>query len=93
MNILARKNEFLSLTDSQTGEAIFLDSTLIASIRQLQADQVSPRRSRIDIVGLEQIFVVQEEAAEIALRSGRGFYGPKDQRMIDPVTDQNQSAD
>ena len=89
MNILVRKNEFLSLTDSGTGEAVFLDCTLIASIRQLQADQVNSRRTRIDVMGSPGPILVQEEAVEVALRSGRGFYGPKDERIASPVTDQN----
>ncbi len=79
------KNEFLSLTDWETGEAVFVDFTLIASIRQLQADQVNSRRTRIDVVGIAEPFLVREEAIEVALCSGRGFYGPKDESIIDPV--------
>jgi hypothetical protein len=79
------KNEFLSLTDYETGDVVFLDCTLIATIRQLQADQVNSRRTRIDVMGVTGPLLVQEEAVEVALRSGRGFYGPKDESIIDPV--------
>jgi hypothetical protein len=38
----SRKNEFLSLTDSQTGESIFLDPSLIAYIQQEKGDGDTP---------------------------------------------------
>ena len=68
------KQEFLSLTDYQTGEPIFLDVSQIAFIQQLVAKDGHPRRTRIDILSSNQQFLVSEEA----LASGRGFWGPKD---------------
>jgi hypothetical protein len=68
------KQEFLFLTDYQTGEPIFLDISQIASIQQL----VDPRRTRITILTSNQQFLVSEEALAVALASGRGFWGPKD---------------
>jgi hypothetical protein len=72
-----RKNEFLFLTDWQTGEPIFLDPSLIAYIQQEKGDGDTPRFTRIFMGGF--VFLVKEDAMQVALSSGRGFYGPKDE--------------
>jgi hypothetical protein len=72
----SRKNEFLSLTDWETGESIFLDPSLIAYIQQVKNDGDTPRYTRIFIGGF--VFLVKEDAMQVALASGRGFYGPSD---------------
>jgi hypothetical protein len=70
------RREFLSLTDRKTGEPVYLDVSQIASIQQIPGDDTHPRHTRIFSGGL--MFMVTEEAAQIALCSGRGYYGPKD---------------
>jgi hypothetical protein len=72
------RQEFLSLTDCQTGEPVYLDPSQIAFIQQIAGDDTHPRRTRVDILSGFQQFLVSEEASDIALCSGRGFYGPKD---------------
>lgn len=74
----SRKNEFLSLTDWQTGEPIFLDPSLIACIQGDKVDGSANRFTRIHMVDGNIIFVVKEDAMQVAISSGRGFYGPSD---------------
>jgi hypothetical protein len=74
-----RKNEFLSLTDWETGEPIFLDPSLIAYIQQEKGDGDTPRFTRVVMRLGGFIFLVKEDAMQVALSSGRGFYGPKDE--------------
>jgi hypothetical protein len=74
-----RKNEFLSLTDWRTGEPIFLDPSLIACIQQDKGDGDTYRFTRIVMRLGGFIFLVKEGALQVALSSGRGFYGPKDE--------------
>jgi hypothetical protein len=69
------KNEFLCLTDWKTGAPVFLDVSQISCIRQITACKEYPRRTRIDMALGSDFFLVSEEALEIALKSGRGFYG------------------
>ena len=69
------KNEFLRLTLSETGEPVFLDASQIPCIRQITACDEYPRRTRVDVAFSSNCFLVSEEALEIALKSGRGFYG------------------
>ena len=70
------KTEFLRLTDWKTGAPIFLDVSQILCIRQLAASEECSRRTRVDLFFNSEIyFLVSEEALEIALKSGRGFYG------------------
>jgi len=78
----SRKNEFLSLTDWKTGESIFLDPSLIASIQQEKGDGDTPRYTRIFMGSF--VFLVKEDAMQVALSSGRGFYGPKDELAFGP---------
>jgi hypothetical protein len=73
-----RKNEFLSLTDWQTGEPIFLDPSLIACIEGVKVGGSANRFTRIRMVDGYNIFLVKEGAMQVALSSGRGFYGPSD---------------
>ena len=69
------KNEFLRLTDWSTGAPVFLDVSQISCIRQITACGEYSRRTRIDMASGSDCFLVSEEALEIALKSGRGFYG------------------
>ena len=69
------KIEFLRLTLSATGEPVFLDVSQISCIRQITACKEYTRRTRIDMAFNSDCFLVSEEALEIALKSGRGFYG------------------
>jgi len=73
--------EFLSLTDWKTGTPIYLDPLKIASIQQIAACDQFARRTRIDLIQTSQTlqtFLVSEDAAQVALATGRGFFGPKD---------------
>jgi hypothetical protein len=70
------KLEFLSATDLETGEPMFLDVSLITSICQLVAKDDYPRRTVIRVGG--HSYLVKEEALALALASGRGFLGPED---------------
>jgi hypothetical protein len=72
------KKEFLSLTDYQTGEPIYLDASQITLIQQIAANDTHSRYTRIAILSSTQHFLVSEEALAVALASGRGFWGPKD---------------
>lgn len=72
------KTEFLQLTDLRTGELVYIDVSQIKFIQQLVAQDDIPRRTRIELIQSPQQFVVSEEAIQIALASGRGFYGPSD---------------
>ena len=69
------KKEFLCLTLSGTGEPVFLDASQIACIRQIAADLSNPRRTVVHMTPGTDCFLVSEEALEIVLKSGRGFYG------------------
>jgi hypothetical protein len=71
-------NEFLKLTDYKTQEPIFLDSSEIVLIQQLDACDGTPRRTRIELVSSSQVFFVSEDAIQVTLVSGRGFFGPSD---------------
>jgi hypothetical protein len=71
-------NEFLKLTDHKTQEPVFLDSPKITLIQQLDAQEGMPRRARIELVSSPQVLVVLEDAIQVALVSGRGFFGPSD---------------
>jgi hypothetical protein len=75
----SRKNEFLFLTDWQTNEPIFLDPSLIACIEGAKVDGSANRFTRISMADGYNIFLVKEGAMQVALSSGRGFYGPKDE--------------
>jgi hypothetical protein len=70
------KSEFLSVTDLETGEPIYLDVQSITGINQLCEDDENPRRTTIRVG--EWVYLVREEARLIALATGRGFLGPKD---------------
>jgi hypothetical protein len=70
------KIEFLSATDLETGQPIFLDVSSITSIRQLVASDDYPRRTVIR--SRECFYFVKEEARALALASGRGILGPED---------------
>jgi hypothetical protein len=79
--------EFLSLTDWETGRPIYLDPSKIASIQQIAACDQYARRTRIDLIQTSQrinliqtsqTFLVSEDATQVALATGRGFFGPKD---------------
>jgi hypothetical protein len=74
--------EFLSLTDWETGTPIYLDPLKIAFIQQIAACDQFARRTRIDLIqmmnGQSQTFLVSEDATQVALATGRGFFGPKD---------------
>ena len=70
------KLEFLSATDLETGEPMFLDVSSITCIRQLVANDDYPRRTVIRAG--ECSYLVKEEARALALASGRGFLGPED---------------
>jgi hypothetical protein len=70
------KLEFLSVTDLETGEPMFLDVSSITCIRQLVAQDDCPRRTIIQARGGS--YFVKEEARALALASGRGFLGPED---------------
>jgi hypothetical protein len=72
------KLEFLRLTDSKSGEPIYLDPSQIGFIQQISACDKHERHTRVDVISSSQCFVVSEEAIQIALCSGRGFYGPSD---------------
>jgi len=65
--------EFLKLTDWKTREPVYLDPNKILFIQQIAEHDDYPRRTRIDIIGSSQIFLVSEDADQIALVSGRGF--------------------
>lgn len=70
--------EFLSLTDWKTGEPIYLDPLKIAFIQQVAACDQFARRTRIELFETRMTFIVAEDAMQVALASGRGFFGPKD---------------
>jgi hypothetical protein len=70
------KLEFLSATDFETGEPIFLSVSSITSIHQQPASHERPRRTVI-LLGQSR-YLVREEARALALASGRGFLGPED---------------
>jgi hypothetical protein len=72
------KKEFLSLTDYQTREPIYLDVSQITLIQQIAANDTHSRYTRIAILSSTQQFLVSEKASDIALATGRGFWGPKD---------------
>ena len=76
-------NEFLKLTDCATQKLIFLDASKIMLIQQLDAQDGIPRRTRIDIelASSSQVFLVSEDAIQVALVSGRGFFGPSDAEL------------
>ena len=75
--ITMANTEFLSLTDWKTGEPIFLDPSEIAFIQQVA---VCDQHSKHTIIHLTSSYVhlVAEDAMQVALASGRGFFGPKD---------------
>ena len=88
-----RKNEFLSLTDWETGEPIFLDPSLIACIVGVKVDGSANRFTRIHMVDGNNIFLVKEGAMQVTLSSGRGFYGPSDDAAVVSTPDSfNQTA-
>jgi hypothetical protein len=70
--------EFLSLTDWETGTPIYLDPLKIASIQQIASCDQFARRTRIDLIQTSQTFLVSEDATQVVLCTGRGFFGPKD---------------
>jgi hypothetical protein len=70
--------EFLSLTDWKTGTPIYLDPLQIASIQQIAACDQFAEHTRIDLIQTSQTFIVSEDATQVALATGRGFFGPKD---------------
>jgi hypothetical protein len=79
--------EFLSLTDWETGTPIYLDPLKITSIQQMAACDKFARRTRIDLIQTStdrastrsvQTFLVSEDATQVALATGRGFFGLKD---------------
>ena len=74
-------NEFLKLTDYATQEPIFLDASKIMLIQQLDAQDGIPRRTRIKLASSSQVFLVSEDAIQVALVSGRGFFGPSDAEL------------
>jgi hypothetical protein len=65
--------EFLKLTDWKTREPVYLDPNKILFIQQIAEHDDYSRHTRIDIIGSSQIFLVSEDADQIALVSGRGF--------------------
>jgi hypothetical protein len=69
---------FLRLTDWRSGEPIYLDSSLISFIQQISACDKHKRRTRVEVISGSEYFLVSEEATQIVLCSGRGFYGPSD---------------
>ena len=69
------KIEFLRLTLSATGEPVFLDVSQISCIRQIAACEQNSRCTFVHMASGSDYFLVSEEALEIALKSGRGFYG------------------
>jgi hypothetical protein len=76
-----RTRELFLLTDWRTGEPIYLDPNQIAFIQQIVADDTRSRRTRVDLCSGNQVFLVKEEASQIALASGRGFFNPKEFRQ------------
>lgn len=72
-------NEFLSLTNFKSGEPIYIDPATIIQVTQIAQDEYT-RRTRID-TSHGHLFIVREEAAAIALATGRGF------QDVDPVAD------
>ena len=76
-------SQFLHLTDSQSGESIYLNPSNILLIKQIEGCSEYPRRTRIDMVGdmfgTRQCFLVREDADLVATASKRGFYRPADQ--------------
>jgi hypothetical protein len=75
-------NEFLRLTDYKTQELLFLEPSEIILIQQLDATDVCVRRTRIELVSSSQVFLVSEDAIQVALASGRGFFGPNEVEQI-----------
>ncbi len=75
--------EFLSLTDSETGTPIYLDPLRIAYIQQIAACDQFARRTRIGLIETSQTYLVSEDATQVALATGRGFFGPKDTQKTD----------
>ncbi len=75
-------SEFLSLTHYKTGDKVFIDPAGIGAIQSLPEDSSLglSRRTRIDMRYGNLVFFVTEEAIEVALSSGRGFFGPADDK-------------
>jgi uncharacterized protein YlzI (FlbEa/FlbD family) len=69
------KHEFLELTQLG-GEPIFLDPSQIGTIKQLEASDTFPGRTVVTINN--NSFIVLEDAQQIALASGRGYYDCKE---------------
>lgn len=65
------KTEFLSLTDVDTGEPVYVSPEQIELISQLPADEDFSRCTMIRLNGYHCF--VKEEASQIALASGRGL--------------------
>ena len=63
--------EFLILTDSQTGEPVYIEPATIIQATQI-AETEYPRRTRI-YTSHGDVFTVREEATAIILATGRGF--------------------
>jgi hypothetical protein len=61
------QDNFLCLHDYETKEPIFVDFNQIAFIQQLGIVGETPRRTRIDLTCSPQIFLVKENAKDIAL--------------------------
>lgn len=76
-------SQLLHLTDSQSGESIYLNPSNILFIQQIDGCSKYPRRTRIDMVGTGQCFLVKEEADLVATASKRGFYRPAAQEQAD----------
>jgi hypothetical protein len=60
------RQEFLTLTDYQTGEPIYLDVSQITFIRQIGSGDTYPRHTSVGTLSNNQVFLVREEAAWIA---------------------------
>jgi hypothetical protein len=61
------QDNFLCLHDYKTKEPIFVDFNQIAFIQQLPENGKTPKRTRIDLTCSPQIFLVNENAKDIAL--------------------------